>query len=1147
MPVAKTVCRPTSVVHEAFALNETIASNNRDVLESIIGADNYACLDDCIDEMFDCDTECYQIRSLLKGPPKKKQKSLDLKPIAFVLLATREKGKPKPILVKALLDSGASGTLIAQKHVTKLNTKSYASKTTWSTPAGSVNTTAEVDVHFSLSELHDNRGIKWKAHVADSLGAYDMIIGRDLLTDLNIDLLFSEQVIQWDGHTLPFRGHEATPETSFHVQDSMAVDEASERIKGILDAKYVAADLKEVVAAAEHLTEEQQQMLLEVLTKHEELFDGTLGNWKDVQYDIELRQGAEPYHARAFPIPRIHTQTLKNEVERLCRLGVLKKVNRSEWAAPTFIIPKKDGTVRFISDFRELNKRIKRKPFPMPKIQDMLVNLEGFQYASSLDLNMGYYHIELTPNSKSYCTIVLPFGKYEYQRLPMGLCNSPDIFQEKMSELMSDLEFVRVYIDDLLTLTKGTFEDHLEKLDEVLRRVKDAGLKVNAKKSFFGRQELEYLGYWVTREGIQPLKSKVKAIHQIAPPKTKKQLRGFIGLINYYRDMWKHRSGILAPLAALTSVNAKWQWRQDVEQKAFDEIKKLVARETLLTFPDFNKPFEVHTDASHLALGAVISQENKPIAFYSRKLLPAQTRYTTTERELLSIVETLKEFRNILLGHEIIVHTDHKNLTYKNFNTERVMRWRLVLEEFGLELRYIKGEANVVADALSRLEMKDGIQVANALCNLEMYAADEFDEQFASLSNAELYVDLEEDAYPLGFAVVAEEQAKDADLQKQWENSPLLHKKKFPITNGEVELIVRDDKVVVPKTLQERAVAWYHDILLHPGEKRTELTISQHFYWKNLKETVARVCRRCPTCQLTKPKSVRYGKLPPKSDIEHVPWHTLCMDLIGPYEFGQPEKKNKQGRVTRKSTLTTLHCLVMLDPATGWFEIAEIDDKRADTISNVLQMTWFNRYPWPTKIINDRGTEFMAEVKELVERDIGVKQSFITTRNPQANANCERVNKIIHNMIRSFQIRDVRDLDVKLQWQGVLSSIGFAIRSTVHTTTQATAAQLVFHRDAIHNVAFKADWKYIYERKQRLIQQNNARENRTRRAHTYAVGDRVLVANKPAKKHGTDHYKGPFTVTQVYNNGTVRLEQSTPSGGVVSQTWNIRNVTPYHD
>ena len=190
------------------------------------------------------------------------------------------------------------------------------------------------------------------------------------------------------------------------------------------------------------------------------------------------------------------------EVSRLVELGVLKKVNRSEWAAPSFIIPKKDGTARFINDFRELNKWIKRKVFPTPHIQDVLLNLEGFKCATSLDLNMGFYHIELSPDSKKLCTLVFPFGKCEMQRLSVGLCNSPDIFQEKMSELFDGLEHVRTHIDDLLILPKGTCGDHLEKLEKVLIRLRKAGLKVNANKSFFARPELECLGYWIARDGI---------------------------------------------------------------------------------------------------------------------------------------------------------------------------------------------------------------------------------------------------------------------------------------------------------------------------------------------------------------------------------------------------------------------------------------------------------------------------------------------------------------------------------------------------------------------------------------------------------------------------------------------------------------------
>ena len=246
----------------------------------------------------------------------------------------------------------------------------------------------------------------------------------------------------------------------------------------------------------------------------------------------------------------------------------------------------------------------------------MLLNLEGFQCATSLDLNMGYYHIKLNPASREMCTIVLPFGKYEHQRLPMGLCNSPDIFQEKMSELMEGLSFVGTYINDLLCLTKGTFEDHLEKLERIFVRLQKAGLQVNATKSFFGRPELECLGYWITQGGIKPVSKKVEAILKIDAPRTRTELRSFIGVVNHYRDMWVRRSHVLAPLAALTSKTTKWKWTEK-EQTAFDTAKKIIAREVMLAYPDFSKPFQIHTDASHYQLGAVISQNGKPTAFHS--------------------------------------------------------------------------------------------------------------------------------------------------------------------------------------------------------------------------------------------------------------------------------------------------------------------------------------------------------------------------------------------------------------------------------------------------------------------------------------------------------------------------------------------------
>jgi hypothetical protein len=243
----------------------------------------------------------------------------------------------------------------------------------------------------------------------------------------------------------------------------------------------------------------------------------------------------------------------------------------------------------------------------------------------------------------------------------------------------------------------------MAQVQTVLSRLEKAGFRANVRKCFFAKSEIDYLGYWLTRKGIQPQPKKVEAVLRLKPPKNRKQLRHFLGMVNFYRDMWRRRSHLLAPLTGLVSEKTPWKWGEE-QEKAFEEMKRIMSKETLLAFPDFNKEFHVYTDASNYQLGAVIMQEDKPLAFYSRKMNKAQQRYTMGDQELLSIVETLKEFRNILLGQKLVVHTDHKNIVYGNLSNDRIVRWRLLLEEFGPEYIHIKGKDNVVADALSRME-----------------------------------------------------------------------------------------------------------------------------------------------------------------------------------------------------------------------------------------------------------------------------------------------------------------------------------------------------------------------------------------------------------------------------------------------------------
>ena len=393
--------------------------------------------------------------------------------------------------------------------------------------ADDVQTSHMTKVEFSLPEFHEDKILEWEVHVSDMLHLYDMIVGRDILTQLEIDLHFSTSTCTWDSSTIPMRESSSTVEQSYYVEESGPVADSTTRIKKILEAKYEKADLDQIVESSIHLTSVEQRKLRRLLHKYKSLFDGQLGQWKGPPVNIELREGVKPSYQKAYPVPQSQKAMLMAEIERLVKIGVLRHITDSEWVVPNFVIPKKDQTVRFITDFRELNKRIKQKPYPIPKIQDLLLNLEGFQWATSLDLNMEYYHIQLTPNTRRLCTIVMPWVKYEYKRLPMGLSNSPDIFQENMSGLMQGLNFVRAYIDDLLVFSNESYDDHLNKVDKVLHRVQKAGLKVNATKLFFAKHELEYLGYWISRAGIQPLPKKVNAILAIAPPKNRRELRRF--------------------------------------------------------------------------------------------------------------------------------------------------------------------------------------------------------------------------------------------------------------------------------------------------------------------------------------------------------------------------------------------------------------------------------------------------------------------------------------------------------------------------------------------------------------------------------------------------------------------------------------------
>lgn len=1059
-------------------------------------------------------------------------------------------------LLKALLDSGSAKTLINKKvlpkHVvpTKINTKQVMH-----TLAGNMSVHDKVNLEdIRLPEFDKNRRVDGqKAFVFDRQDCrYDMIIGRDFLHKVGMKIDYQDSVVSWFGNQIPLRNPRDFRDSDYAVLAECFMIQTEDELFGedwmesyvtkILDAKYEKMDIDEVIKVQTHLPISQKEDLRNLLEKHTKLFDGSLGVYPHKKVHLELTENAKPVHARPYPVPRIHLETFKKELEHLCQIGVLERADLSEWASPTFITPKKDGRVRWVSDLRALNKVIKRKQYPLPIINDILRKRTGYKFFTKLDISMQYYTFELDDDSKELCTIITPFGKFRYRRLPMGLKCSPDFAQEVMESVLRGIDDADVYIDDVGAFSTS-WEAHIQLLSDILSKLEDNGFTINPLKCEWAVKETDWLGYWLTPTGLKPWQKKIDAIQKMEPPRNLKELRSFIGAVNYYRDMWPSRAHVLAPLTSMTGKRS-FTWTSDM-QNAFMKMKALLAADALTAYPNHNLPFHIYTDASDYQLGAAIFQKNRPVAYYSKKLSGAQQNYTTMEKELLSIVMTLKEFRSMLLGAELHVHTDHKNLTFENLNSQRVLRWRCFIEEYSPQIHYLAGPENVLADAYSRVPRaestvgksmpNDDIDIAVDEHCLDMFSSvlDEPEIFECFLNLPELNTPAEN---PLNMEWIREQQQNDPVLLARVEKYSDRYIFKTFENNTDILCYVKpgDDpsrqwKIALAQGMIRPTIDWFHQVLGHPGTKRMRLTLQARYYHPDLRTQVDRY--NCDACQRHKLEGRGYGLLPERN-ISEIPWQDVALDLIGPW------------RIPINQRVYEFNALTCIDPVSNLTELVRIDNKTSEQIRVKFEQTWLARYPWPRNCIHDNGGEFTGwEFQQLLEA-LGIKDVPTTSRNPTANAICERMHQTVGNILRTILHTDPPHTvtEARALVDSALATAMHAMRASISTTLGGSPGSLVFSRDMFLNIPLIADWHLIAQRREQLVNESLRRQNLKRRRYDYVQGQRVLKKIHDPTKLG-ERTEGPYVIQSVHVNGTVTIVLRAG----VTERINIRRVIPYRE
>ena len=650
----------------------------------------------------------------------------------------------------------------------------------------------------------------------------------------------------------------------------------------------------------------------------------SLGRTNVIEHRIELIDNSKPTYVPNFRLPISRRNIVESLIEDMKNQGVIKE-SLSPYNSPLLLVPKKDGTWRFVVDYRRLSKDTVPDRMPMPIFDEVLSRLIGAKIFSALDLLSGYYQDPLSEESKQCTAFSTHDQHFEFQVMAFGLRNAPLSFVRLMHQVFGDMKNVFVYLDDIIIFSQ-TITEHFQILEEVLGRLDNVGLKIKLCKCQFLMKELEFLGHTLGEDGVKMQEKKIEAIINYPSPKKQKVVKRFLGIIGYYSPFVRNFATIAYPLNRLLRKEVKFKWEEE-EESAFRNLKARLTKAPILTYPDFSKEFFLACDASYVGIGAVLLQKGEKrlmlLAYARGTLSPAERSYSVAEKESLAVIYGLRKFRHTILGFQVQVITDHKPILdlfkKRTFtNNQKFNCYFMTILEFSPTFRYIPGRFNTIADGLSRIskdnELVNSVVFTTQIVDLDLNRVKVEQDRDESIRNIKADLLMEPNSRK-GYVLIDE----------------IVYLK--PTKN------TKCCRIFVPETLVPEIlkICRSHSLAGHPGVQKTCRLVARNHFWPHCSSQTKQFVLNCETCQLNKGNVMKRAPLESYCHSNLLPFQCVSMDTVGP--LPTTDNGNK-------------FILVFVDFLSRYAEIVPVKNRTAVTVAEALKHRIITRHSCPQTLLN---------------------------------------------------------------------------------------------------------------------------------------------------------------------------------------------------